>query len=89
MTKLKECANVFGIMRQLGSGEIRAIANFLANRDGIDDLEHHPRFEEYWEEAEELAKARNLKGYLECSSKTGENVDSVIEMITKAMLDSL
>ena len=38
------------------------------------------------EEAEEWAKANNLTGYVECSSKTGEQVGYVFGMVTQSML---
>jgi Ras-related protein Rab-7A len=38
------------------------------------------------EETMELAKSKNLQGYFECSSKTGDNVDNIFETITKLML---
>ncbi len=38
------------------------------------------------EDAMELSEKYNLKGYFECSSKTGENVDAVFESITKKMM---
>jgi len=40
------------------------------------------------EEAIEIAKSRNLQGYFECSSKTGENVDLIFKTITKLILQN-
>ena len=38
------------------------------------------------DEAIELAKKKKLLGYIECSSKSGENIGIVIESITKLMM---
>jgi len=38
------------------------------------------------EEGTKLAESRNLNGYIECSPKTGENVDKVFEDLTRLML---
>lgn len=38
------------------------------------------------EDAIELAKARNLRGYFECSSKTGQNVEEIFQTITREMM---
>ena len=40
------------------------------------------------EDAIELSKSRNLDGYIECSSKTGDNVDEVFELITRKMMEN-
>ena len=40
------------------------------------------------EDAMELSEKHNLQGYLECSSKTGENVEKVFESITRKMMKS-
>lgn len=40
------------------------------------------------EDAIELSKSRNLDGYIECSSKTGDNVDEVFELITRKMIEN-
>ncbi len=39
------------------------------------------------EEAIELANKYKLSGYIECSSKTGENVEQIFETITKEMIE--
>lgn len=38
------------------------------------------------ETAEHIAKSRNLQGYMECSAKTGHNIDEAFETITKEMM---
>ena len=38
------------------------------------------------EEGTKLAESRNLNGYIECSPKTGENVDKVFKDLTRLML---
>ena len=35
-----------------------------------------------------LAKSRDLDGFIECSAKTGENVDVTFEALTKIMLNN-
>jgi len=40
------------------------------------------------EDAIELSKSRNLHGYIECSSRTGDNVDEVFELITRKMMEN-
>ena len=39
------------------------------------------------EEAQELSSTYELKGYYECSSKTGENVEQIFEVIAKKMIE--
>ena len=38
------------------------------------------------EDAIEISERHNLKGHFECSSKSGENVDEVFEIITRKMM---
>ncbi|MFX1316183.1 MAG: Rab family GTPase [Promethearchaeota archaeon] len=40
------------------------------------------------EDAIEISKSHNLHGYIECSSKTGDNVDEVFESITRKMMEN-
>lgn len=39
------------------------------------------------EEAMELSRTYGLKGYFECSSKTGDNVEDIFEFIAKKMIE--
>ena len=39
------------------------------------------------EEGTKLAESRNLNGYIECSPKTGENVEKAFEALASLMLD--
>lgn len=39
------------------------------------------------EKAEEIAREKNLYGYMECSSKTGENVQDIFQVIAELMVD--
>jgi GTPase SAR1 family protein len=49
-------------------------------------IDLHDRREVESDEAIELAKKKKLLGYIECSSKTGENVKVIMESITKLMM---
>lgn len=40
------------------------------------------------EDAIEVSKSHNLHGYIECSSRTGDNVDEVFELITRKMIEN-
>jgi len=40
------------------------------------------------EDAIEVSKSHNLQGYIECSSRTGDNVDEVFEFITRKMIEN-
>lgn len=40
------------------------------------------------EDAIEVSKSHNLQGYIECSSRTGDNVDEVFELITRKMIEN-
>jgi small GTP-binding protein len=51
------------------------------------DLEHDRQIS--ISEAEEIAKTRGLNSVLECSSKTGKNVEKVFFMLTKLMLKNM
>jgi small GTP-binding protein len=41
------------------------------------------------EECKKFVKENNLLGYIECSSKTGENVESIFRAITKMMISNI
>ncbi|MFX1496390.1 MAG: Rab family GTPase [Promethearchaeota archaeon] len=40
------------------------------------------------EEGIKIARSRGVDGFIECSSKTGENVEETFEALTKSMLDN-
>ena len=40
-------------------------------------------------EGKKFVKENNLVGYIECSSKTGENVESIFRAITKMMISNI
>ncbi len=40
------------------------------------------------EDAIEVSKSHNLQGYIECSSRTGDNVNEVFELITRKMIEN-
>ena len=40
-------------------------------------------------EAIEIAKSRNLNGFIECNPKTGENVEKAFEALTRLILEEL
>lgn len=42
-----------------------------------------------YNDAYEMAKSFNLSGYVECSSKTGENVENIFQSITSLMLEKI
>ncbi|MFX0004664.1 MAG: GTP-binding protein [Candidatus Hodarchaeota archaeon] len=42
-----------------------------------------------WEEGQRAARLMNLKEFVECSSKTGENVKDSFEMLTRIMLNKM
>ena len=41
------------------------------------------------EEGKKFVKENNLMGYIECSSKTGENVEEIFRSITKIMISNI
>ena len=41
------------------------------------------------EEGKRFVKENNLMGYIECSSKTGENVEEIFKAITKIMISNI
>jgi hypothetical protein len=41
------------------------------------------------EEGKKFVKENNLVGYIECSSKTGDNVESIFRVITKTMISNI
>ena len=41
------------------------------------------------EEGKKFVKKNNLVGYIECSSKTGDNVESIFRVITKTMISNI
>ncbi len=42
-----------------------------------------------YEEGKRVAKSMGLDGFIECSSKTGENVEECFKILTKLMLDRI
>ncbi len=53
---------------------------------GKKDLEHKRAVEKDY--ARELAQECNCMGHLECSAKTGQNVEQIFEMISSVMLNN-
>jgi Ras-related protein Rab-18 len=53
---------------------------------GKKDLENKRSVEN--EDASKLVEKHDLKGYFECSSKTGENVERIFEEITRKMMEN-
>jgi len=52
---------------------------------GKSDLEEYREIS--IDEGMKIAESNNLNGFIECSSKTGENVEEVFELLTKAMFN--
>ncbi|MCP4764599.1 MAG: GTP-binding protein [archaeon] len=54
---------------------------------GKTDLEHYQEVRTI--KAMEIAKSKNAKGFIECSSKTGENVNKIFKLLTKLILQNV
>jgi len=51
------------------------------------DLEHYQEVTTI--KAMQIAKSKNAKGFIECSSKTGENVNKIFQLLTRLILKNV
>jgi small GTP-binding protein len=54
---------------------------------GKADLEHYQEVSTI--KAMQIAKTKNAKGFIECSSKTGENVNKIFDLLTRLILKNI
>ncbi len=54
---------------------------------GKTDLEHYKEVSTI--KAMQIAKSKNAKGFIECSSKTGENVNKIFQLLTRLILKNV
>lgn len=54
---------------------------------GKTDLEHY--HEVSTKKAMQIAKSKNAKGFIECSSKTGENINNIFQLLTRLILKNI
>jgi small GTP-binding protein len=54
---------------------------------GKADLEHYQEVSTI--KAMQIAKSKNAKGFIECSSKTGENVNKIFDLLTRLIMKNI
>ena len=79
--QIKDWLSIFEYFGSENAGKIPII--MVGGKVDLEDKRSVPS-----EEAMELSTNYALKGYFECSSKTGDNVEEVFEFIAKSMVEN-